>query len=384
MAESNLRREGRIEGIDALRGLVVMIMALDHAREFFAPSPFSPTDASATTGLLYFTRWITHLCAPTFVVLAGMSCFLMRARLVDDREYRNFLVTRGLILIAIECSLVALGWDFEFREINLQVIWVLGASMVCLGLMYRVPRQAMLWLGIALCLVSYEVSTRVELTNPLLTILFGKGKIALFGHVTVQVTYSLAPWLGVMMFGYGCAEWTTARLRQERPAIWLGLLIVALTLLVRAFTTFGEANAWHAVQGDPVATVMMFLDLTKYPPSPLYLACMVGLAFTLLFAFAHAPRKLLDLLKVYGRAPLLFYVAHLYVIQILRWSKVAYVHFALPGYLRLPPDSLSLGDMRGLYWTYLVCAIALAVLYKPCQWFYQAKKARSMKILSYL
>ena len=384
MAEPNARRDSRIIGIDALRGLVVLLMALDHAREFFAPSAFSPTDASATTGFLYFTRWVTHLCAPTFVLLAGMSCYLIRTRLVDDREYRNFLVTRGLILIAIECTLVALGWNIEFREINLQVIWVLGASMVCLGFMHRVPRQVMFGLGIVLCLLSYELSSHFVFSNQLLIILFSTGTIAKFGATSVAVTYSLVPWLGMMMIGYGCASWTTARLREDRSAIWVGLLILVAVLLVRAWTTFGEPNSWHVVPGDPGASVMMFFDFTKYPPSPLYLACMAGIAFSLLFALHYVPQSLVNVLLVYGRAPLLFYVLHLYVIQALMWLKIAWVHFELPGFIELPPDTLSLDDMRGLYWAYGVCAFALILLYKPCVSFYRAKKARSMPILSYL
>ncbi|MEO8017813.1 MAG: heparan-alpha-glucosaminide N-acetyltransferase domain-containing protein [Pseudomonadota bacterium] len=384
MVEPSTRPDSRIDGIDALRGLVVLLMALDHAREFFAPSAFSPTDASVTTGFLYFTRWVTHLCAPTFVLLAGISCFLIRTRLTTDREYRNFLVSRGLILIAIECSLVALGWDFEFREINLQVIWVLGVSMACLGLMHRVPRQTMLCLGVILCLLSYEISSRLEISNALFIILFSTGLIAKVGGLSITVTYPVIPWLGLMMIGYGCANWTMARLRQGESASWIGLLILATVLLVRACSAFGELHSWQVIQGDPVATVMMFLDLTKYPPSPLYLGCMVGLAFYLLFAFGNVRQSLVNVLTVYGRAPLLFYVAHLYVIQILRWSKVAWVHFHLPGFTELPPDTLTLDDSRGLYWAYAVCAFALVLLYKPCILFYRAKKARSMRILSYL
>jgi len=384
MAGPSTQSSNRIGGIDALRGLVVLLMALDHAREFIAPSAFSPTDVSVTTGFLYFTRWVTHVCAPTFVLLAGMSCYLIQSQMGNDRQYRNFVVVRGLILIAIECTLVALGWDFEFREIRLQVIWALGMSMVCIGLMHRVPRQVMLCLGIVLCLVSYEITSRLGPDNPLLTVLFGTGVVANIGTLPVTVLYPLIPWLGLMMIGYGCAHWVTARLREGRPAIWVGLLLLAATLLIRAFTVYGDPQSWRVIEGDPVGTVMMFFDLTKYPPSPLYLACMAGLAFTLLFSIDRAPKGLLEVLKVYGRAPLLFYVVHLYVIQIVRWVKVIWVHFGLPGYSVLPPDSLTLDDMRGLYWVYGVCAFALILLYKPCQWFYRAKKARSINILSYL
>ncbi|HUQ10640.1 MAG TPA: heparan-alpha-glucosaminide N-acetyltransferase domain-containing protein [Steroidobacteraceae bacterium] len=384
MVESTSQTSNRIGGIDALRGLVVILMALDHAREFMAPSGFSPTDASVTTGFLYFTRWVTHLCAPTFVLLAGMSCYLICTQLGDARRYRNFVVVRGLILVAIEVSLVALGWDFEFREIRLQVIWVLGMSMVCVGLMHRLPRQVMFWLGVFLCLLSHEMLSRIDTTNPLLVILFGTGSIGNIGSIPVVVMYSLVPWLGLMMVGYGCANWVTARLREGKRATWVGLLLLAAAVLLRAFTSYGDPDGWRVIEGDPVGTMMMFFDLAKYPPSPLYLACMSGLAFTLLFTIDRAPQGVLDVLKVYGRAPLLFYVVHLYVIQIVRWAKIIWVHFGLPGYTMLPPDTLTLDDMRGLYWAYGVCAFALILLYKPCIWFYRAKKARSMRILSYL
>lgn len=383
MAESTSHTK-RIGGIDALRGLVVMLMALDHAREFMAPSGFSPTDASITTGFLYFTRWVTHLCAPTFVLLAGMSCYLIRNQLGDARQYRNFVVVRGLILVAIEVTLVAVGWDFEFREIRLQVIWVLGMSMVCVGLMHRLPRQVMFWLGVFLCLLSHEMLTRIDTTDPLLVILFGTGTIAHVGSVPVAVMYSLGPWLGLMMIGYGCANWVTERLREGRSAAWVGLLLVATAILLRAFTTYGDPQGWQVMAGDPVGTFMMFFDFAKYPPSPLYLACMSGIAFILLFTIDRAPRGALEVLMVYGRAPLLFYVVHLYVIQIVRWIKIIWVHFSLPGTTLLPPDTLTLDDTRGLYWAYGVCAFALVLLYKPCIAFYRAKKARSMRILSYL
>lgn len=384
MVGSTTQSSNRIGGIDALRGLVVMLMALDHAREFMAPSSFSPTDASVTTGFLYFTRWVTHLCAPTFVLLAGISCYLIRTQLKDDRQYRNFVVVRGFILIAIEFTLVALGWDFEFREIRLQVIWALGMSMVCVGVMHRLPRQVMLALGIVLCLLSHEMFSRIDPNNPLLVILFGAGTIGHIGSITVVVKYALGPWLGLLMIGYGCANWVTARLREGRPAIWVGLLLLAAAVLLRAFTTYGDPQGWKVIEGDPAGTVMMFFDFAKYPPSPLYLACTTGMALTLLFTIDRVPRRLLEVLMVYGRAPLLFYVVHLYVIQIVRWIKIIWVHFRLPNYTMLPPDSLTLDDMRGLYWTYAVCAFALILLYKPCIAFYRAKKARSMRILSYL
>lgn len=368
----------RIVSVDVLRGLVMALMALDHTRDFFGGGGFNPRDV--TEPALFLTRWITHLCAPTFIFLAGLSAFLYgRGR--STGELSRFLLTRGLLLMLIDLTVIKFGWRFEvdFFRVGAGVIFAIGASMIALAALIWLPRFALAAVAL-LTIVGHNAldGLRAEQFGAfgwIWRFLHEPGTVAAGGEATVYVVYPLIPWIGVMAAGYALGP-AMQRAPEERRR-FLFLLGAAVTLgfvLLRASNLYGDPAAWTA-QADWLATVLSFLNCEKYPPSLLYLMMTLGPALMLLAAFEHARGAPARALAVFGQVPFFFYVVHIYVIHALAVAT----GFAMTGAVEAGPE---LGF--GLITVYLVWLIVLALLYPLCRWFAGLKARRTEWWWSYL
>ena len=388
-APSPARR--RIDSVDVLRGLVMIVMALDHTRDYFSTFRFDPLDLAHTTPALWFTRWITHFCAPVFVFLAGTGARLSRARGRSPASLARFLWTRGLWLVIVEVTLVSFGWSFDpgLHTIMLQVIWAIGWSMVFLALLVRLPAAAIGAIGIAI--VSLH-----NLLDPIRPARFGAFSwlwnvlhvsswqpIAQPGGHAFMLVYPLIPWIGVIAAGYAFGEiyaWDADR--RRRFLLRLGTGLTALFVALRWTNLYGDPRPW-APQKNALFTVLDFLNCEKYPPSLLYLLMTLGPSIALLALLERRPGPVASKVVVYGRVPFFYYVLHIPLIHAMEISYFL-VRYG-PGVFRSgpgnPPPADSGLSLAGIY---LAWAVSVAILYRPCRWFADLKARRHEPWLSYL
>jgi uncharacterized membrane protein len=308
----------RLDHVDLLRGLVMVIMVLDHVRAYFSAAHFDPTDLERTTPFLFATRWITHYCAPTFVLLAGASAWVAGTRRTRG-ELARFLVSRGLWLVLLEFTVITFGWYFTTRwtlGAVAQVIWVIGASMVVLAGLIHLPRPALAGIGAVLVLghnlLDGVTPEQLGALGPVWRALHVPGPL---GVLPVMLLYPLVPWVGVMALGYALGPLVFSRESgAERRLLLLGGALTAAFVLLRGLDVYGDSSR-RLLDGEPAVLVMSFLNLTKYPPSLLYLLMTIGPALLALALFRRARGPLADVLVVFGRVPFLFYIAHLYLIH---------------------------------------------------------------------
>lgn len=377
----------RINSIDLLRGLVMVVMALDHVRDFFGVSGGNVRDVGDAG--LFLTRWVTHFCAPTFILLAGVSAYLYQARGHSTRDTSRFLLTRGLFLIVLELTLVRVAWRFNY-DLSIfvfQVIWVLGAAMVVLALLVHLPRWAIAAIGLAM-VAGHNLldGVRAEDLGP-------AGFVWAFLHqpallrvagAGVYPLYSLLPWVGVMALGYALGP--IMQLEPSHRRRWLfglGAGISVGFVLLRATNLYGDPAAWTS-HDSVLSTVLSFIDCEKYPASLLYLMMTLGPMLMLLAVFEGARGRMAGSIITIGRVPLLYYVAHLYLIHALAvlYATVtvgdsAWLFAGAP--LRKPAGyGLPLG---GLYVAWLLVVVSL---YPVCRWFADLKQRRREWWWSYL
>ncbi|MEI6465552.1 MAG: heparan-alpha-glucosaminide N-acetyltransferase domain-containing protein [Verrucomicrobiota bacterium] len=383
----------RLDSIDLLRGLVMVLMALDHTRDFFhagALRGVDPLDLTQTTPALFLTRWITHYCAPTFILLAGLGAFLSTGRGKSPRDLSWFLLTRGAWLVVLEWTLVQwAGWNFAFdlHHHNGAVLWAIGWSMITLAALIHLPVRIVTAFGLLL-IVGHNALDSIRAENlgawgRLWQILHQGGPVRFgSGHV-LYAAYPLVPWIGVMAAGYGLGAWLqSAPDKRRRRLLTLGAALTVGFVVLRFSNLYGNARLWSP-QSMPWQTVAAFLDCTKYPPSLCYLLMTLGPALLLLAAWdAGAPRALRPLLA-FGRVPMFFYLLHL---PLLHGLAVA-AAFAAQGradWLYGNGRSAAPADAGyGLAGVYLAWAVGIAVLYPVCRRFAAYKQGRRAAWLSY-
>jgi uncharacterized membrane protein len=379
----------RLPGIDRLRGLVILLMALDHVRDFFNADAlrFDPVDLTQTYPLLFLTRFITHYCAPTFVLLAGVSAFLHGMKLDGRAALARFLVTRGAWLILLDAVVISPVWAVELGRFHLGTLWAIGASMIALaGLIFLGPRVALVT-G-AFILLSHNLldplhSARFGEWAPFWNLLHEPGSLP-FG-LPGKVMYPVLPWAGVMALGYGLGPiFLDPAAGRARQLTRLGLAMILLFVLLRATNLYGDPHPWSA-QNSSVMTALSMLNVTKYPPSLLYALVTLGPAFLLLPAMEQLGGAAGEVLAVFGRVPLFIYVLHLYVAHaaaIALWLVEGFSVEQLRGFgvhgVPLDGLGLSLGS------TYAAWILIMAALYVPCRWFASLKERRRDWWLSYL
>jgi uncharacterized membrane protein len=377
----------RLDSIDLLRGVVMVLMALDHTRDFFGAGAMNPRDVNDPA--LFLTRWVTHFCAPIFIFLAGISAFLHGSRGRSKRELSRFLFTRGAWLVLIELTVVVFGWTFNaaFDFFVLQVIWAIGWSMIALAWLIYLPRGVIATLAFVIIaghnLLDGIEANRLRDFRWLWLLLHEPGFLSPVSGVKVFALYPLIPWIGVMAAGYAFGPVMLLRERQRRS--WLlgsGVLLVGVFVGLRAVNVYGDPAPWLAQEGWP-ARVLSFINCEKYPPSLLYLAMTLGPALVALGVFERARGKVSQWLIIFGRVPFLYYVAHIYLIHLLAVATAAAVGGDL-GWL--------FGDMSARPPNYgvnlpVVYALWLGIvlsLYPLCHWFAMLKQRRNDWWLSYL
>ena len=392
-------RAYRLTSIDTLRGLVIVIMALDHVRDMFlAGATQDPMTDPNVTAAVFFTRWITHFCAPVFVLLAGVSAGLMTARRTR-RELFTFLLTRGLWLLAVEAVLISTSATFAplgIPEVGgatiiiLQVIWAIGASMIVLALAQWLGRRACLMLGLLIVAghnlldPAWPASAALDQqSHPLWVSLHGQMSFQA-GPFLIVVIYPVLAWIGVMLIGFGISP-LFERAERERNA-WLmrgGIAITAAFVLVRAIGIYGDPNGWQVHAGQPGATLLDFLNTTKYPPSLDFLLMTWGPAAIFCAVADRLPAWITTVLTTYGRVPFAFYVPHFYVIHLLSIALGVAQGFSVAQMATLfffyPP-----GYGVALPGVYLVWAAVVVSLYPFCRWVGSVKARRRDWWLSYV
>lgn len=385
----------RVESVDVVRGIIMLIMALDHVRDFFGDASASPTNLAATTAPLFFTRWITHICAPTFFLLTGTGAYLaLRRRSKSDLS--RFLLTRGLWLIFLEVVLVrCLGWqwNFDFLLTMLTVLWALGWAMIVLSGAVFLPARVVTAIGV-LMIAGHNLLDGVQASSfgawaPLWTVLHSPGFVFNNGTRIVFAAYVLIPWVGVTMVGYGLGQiydWPAERRKSFLART--GLAMIAAFLVLRALNIYGDPSKW-AHQKTTFFTLLSFVNTTKYPPSLLFLLMTLGPALLLLRAFDDRIPNLFRPALIVGKVPMFYYVLHVVVIHVLaliaalvRFGE-AHTVFESPTLDRFPITQPP-GWPLGLRWVYLVWLTVLVILYPACRWYAAVKQRSGNPWLSYL
>lgn len=390
-AAGGVTRSGaqRLDTIDMLRGLVIALMVLDHVRDFFHATAFTADPVGLDSGdpWLFMTRWITHLCAPTFVFLAGVSVFLQKSNGKTRADLSRFLLTRGLWLIVLELTLVTVGFNFAWG-IFLQVIWAIGASMIVMAALIWLPTLVVLGLGASI-VAGHQLLAPI---NPVDVGVAGPAWLLAmeFGPLPANLgflAYPFVPWLGIMLLGYGLGTvFTRQRAVRDRLLLALGLSLLALFVVIRAMNGYGDPQPW-VVQPEPLWTGLSFINVSKYPPSLDYALVTLGLAMLLLVALERLRGPLANVLLTFGRTPLFTYLLHVYVahaLAVIVGLAVGVSPGVFFGMLSDPSRAIAAEWGFGLPVVYAMWVLTLVLLYPVSRWFDGVKRRRRDWWLGYL
>jgi uncharacterized membrane protein len=352
-------KSSRIQSIDALRGLIMIVMALDHTRDFFhfdAPvhDPlnllYSPVD-------LFLTRWITHFCAPTFIFLTGLSAYLYSLKHTKS-QLSKFLFTRGVWLILLELTVIHFGWVFLSRNnvVILQVIWAIGMSMVFLSLMVRLPYRAILVIGLAIIFL-HNLLDAIHFTygtflNDLWILLHQEGAFPVSSHIRVFLLYPILPYFGLISVGYTFGKLFAPEVdssRRKKILLWLGSSCIALFVILRYINLYGDPYPWeHQIAFR--YTVLSFINCNKYPVSLLFALMILGPSILFLYFLEGIQNRITKILVTIGKVPMFYYVVHIYLIHCVAFFTGA-------------------TNKLHLWAVYLVWLSVVIVLYFPCVWY---------------
>ena len=387
----NTATTNRIESIDLLRGLVMIIMALDHVRMYFAFGTWyaEPTNLATTTPLLFFTRWITHFCAPVFVFLAGTSAFLYGMRKSNVRKIAWFLFTRGMWLVFVELVIVNFAWTFDvtysFRI--LQVIWAIGMSMVALSALVFLPNHLIFAIGLIFVFghnLLDDVTVRGSSVRDMLWYALHQPNSVFMDGTLVNFVYPVLPWIGLMALGYAAGALYGPSFPSEQRRRWLflaGISATALFLLLRGFHLYGEPRDWQT-QNSLLFSVMSFLNTTKYPPSLHFLLMTMGPALIFLAALEPIRNRLIQPVIVFGKVPFFFYILHLYVIHAFAMLLLIYEGHDSREYI-LSAEAIISGTLSSfglrLGAVYIIWITIVILLYPLCRWYQDVRERHPSK-----
>lgn len=369
----------RLLSIDMLRGLVIIIMLLDHVREtFYLHHQMSdPVDVSQVEPGLFFSRVLAHICAPVFVFLTGLSAFLYGQKYQSKYMAANFLLKRGIFLIILELTLVNFAWTFQFppTTLYLQVIWAIGISMIALAGLLYLPRGLLFVVGMVIIL-GHNLLDGIHVQSSSgwyipWAIIHEKSWIVIGENLRVRTTYPVLPWIGVIAIGYTFGPWftktTAAAVRQYRLKL-IGWGAIVFFIVLRLMNIYGDKP--YSIGNNFLETLMSFLNITKYPPSLLFISLTLGVGLLLLCLFErHQGSKHLKYLAVFGSVPMFFYLLHLYVLKFLYLGAMALF-----------------GKNQGVYfgfehwWSIWICTIILLVALYPLVLAFSRYKANHKEI----
>ena len=394
VTDAALPKRFRLESVDVLRGVIMILMALDHTRDFFGRTSISPTDLSQTTVPLFFTRWVTHFCAPVFFLLTGTGAYLS-LRKKSKRELSRFLFTRGLWLIFLEVVLfrcLGLQFNFDYHLTLLDVLWALGWAMIVLSALVHLPTPVVTGFGVVL-IAGHNLLDRIQSSNPLWSILHSLNFIVATPRHSVFVAYTLIPWVGVTAVGYGLGQiyastpqaWTSDRRRAF--LLRAGLAVTAAFVVLRGINIYGDPFRW-STQKSAAFSVLSFLNTNKYPPSLLFLLMTLGPALLFLWAVDGGTPRFLRPALVLGKVPMFYYLLHFPLIHLLAVA-VCYVRYGQAHWMFESPtlDKFPFTQPPGWGFSlpviYLIWASVVTALYPLCRWFAALKQRRSDAWLSY-
>ncbi|MGI2173748.1 DUF1624 domain-containing protein [Shewanella ulleungensis] len=373
----------RISSIDIMRGIVMLIMLLDHVRErFYLHMQVSdPMDLSTTSWELFISRFAAHFCAPVFVFLTGVSAWLYANRNpLQPRSAREFLVKRGLFLITLEIIVINISWMGNYHTLWLQVIWVIGLSMLTLAALINLPRPFMGLLGFAI-VFGHNLLTPIQFMPnewgySLWTILHDRGYLITDGIIKVKISYPALPWMGVILLGYVAGpifSKSSIASNRQRKLLLLGLACLTLFILLRGGNIYGETLPWQL--GSSIGeSLMSIFNLTKYPPSLSFLLITLGVMFIGLVGFERLNNPVGQVLSTFGSVPMFFYILHLYVL-LLMYGISKYFLGSNHG------DLLGVDNMA---WVWLIALSLMVFLYYPVKRFSAYKQASKQAWIKYL
>jgi uncharacterized membrane protein len=379
----------RIRSIDFLRGLVMIIMALDHVRDLvhITATTQEPLDFTTTTPSLFMTRWITHLCAPTFVFLSGTSAYLSMLNQNNFVENRNFLFKRGLWLIFLNFTIVNFGifFDVKFGILFSQVIAAIGFGQIILAILMKIQPKLLGMIGLVI-IFSHNLfqNFTFDQTNPI-SIIWAILTTVKFYQITPNfaflTAYPYIQWTAIMLAGYGFGTFFNLS-SQNRKQLFLkiGLAAISLFIILRFINSYGDPNPW-TVQKNNIFTFLSFINITKQAPSLLYTLITLGISITLLSIFESVKNRLTDIISVYGKVPLFYYMIHWYLIHL-----VAIGVYLMQGYSfsELQFNGFNFGHPKNgggleLFGTYLTWIAIVVALFPFCKWFWQYKMRHKNK-----
>lgn len=396
--------KNRIQSIDNLRGIVMVIMALDHVRDFFYKANVQdastvatdPTNMATTYPALFFTRWITHFCAPVFLFLSGVSIWLMSGKKTKS-ELSIFLIKRGCWLVFAELFIIGLGWTFDplYHFFILQVIWAIGISMILLGLLVWLPYHVILILGLAIVfghnLMDYpRINEGLKGSVFSDLVYFGVFKqYTLSDNHFVFLVYSFLPWTGLMMLGYCFGKLYKAQTDpkgRRNMLMTIGISLTLIFILLRFSNVYGDPVPWSQQTRGPVYTFLSFLNANKYPPSLIFISMTLGPAFIVLALLENWNNRFTGIMNIYGRVPMFYYILHFYIIH-----TIAVIVFYASGYTSkdiitpgapfwFRPPSFGVP----LWGVYIIWVIVVLVTYPLCKKYNRYKSTHTHWWLSYI
>jgi len=389
----------RVRSIDLLRGIVIIVMALDHTRNYFHADAmiFGPADLTQTNVPLFFTRWITHFCAPVFMFLAGVSAFLV-GQIKTRKELSFFLLTRGLWLVFLELTVINFGWTFNphFPFFVLGVIWALGIAMIALSVFVFLPYRAILAIGI-LILLGHNLLDTIHVPGHSIRAFFwsalhdpswgNESNQLIFNGRSIIVDYPVLPWIGVIALGYCFGYLYKPSIDPTVRRKWmltLGIVSICIFILLRILNVYGDPLPWSD-QKSFAFTVLSFLKVTKYPPSLQFILLTLGPAI-LFLAFAEKSLQSFGKSIIHiGRVPMFFYLVHIYLIHMLAWFAAKFSGYNWKDMISQKPLTPVInGYGFSLAIVYVVWIIVVLLLYPICKWYDGYKSTHKKWWLSYL
>jgi uncharacterized membrane protein len=388
--QENIAYQSRVLSIDLLRGFVIMLMALDHTRDFLGATLYDPLDLSQTSSALFFTRWITNLCAPTFVMLTGVAAYLY-GRKHSKQELSLYLLKRGLFLMVLDATFISYSWSFEFfPEIDLQVIWVIGLSMLVLAGMVFLPKKIILAAALFIigCHDFFDVATPLPHTAFLfLWSLLHVPHHFDFQYIVIHISYPLIPWPGIMLLGYCLGAWIEKPIAvRTKYFCVLGFACLILFCLLRGINTYGDLAPWQSQPRGAIFTFLSFITVSKYPPSLLYVLLNIGIVCLLWPVWENWRGVSSRIVITFGKVALFFYLLHLLVIHALGelYSRI-FLH--VPGgwwWNEGIPLTFPNGYHFSLGRVYIIWLGVLITLYPLCYLYKNYKNTHNYLWLKYL
>ena len=385
----------RIKSIDITRGLVMVIMALDHVRDFMHTTSMtqSPTDLQTTTTLLFMTRWVTHLCAPTFVFLSGVSAYISFKRSSNLSGSRSFLLKRGIWLVILEFTVInlALWYDIHFRLLLMEVISAIGLSFIVLAFLFKLPSRIIGIIGLILIFGHDLLQITPIPANPavkfIASVLFRPSLTQISPGLAFFTAYPLLPWLGIMLAGFACGEFFDLP-EEKRSKIFLKLGLAALSLFIaiRFINIYGDSLKWSH-QKSALFTFLSFINTTKYPLSLLFTLLFLGIMFLILFVSEKLKNRFTEILSVYGKVPLFYFIIHLFIIHSLMFLMLRLQGFGSKDLLfgAFNNGRPKAGGGVDLPLIYIIWFSVVLLLYPLCRWYGVYKSEhKEKKLLRYL